>query len=46
MGKWTWTNDHNIHKDHDSNSFNFLMMIKLKDVMEYAITSHVSYIQS
>ena len=41
-------NDNNKHKHHNSNLVNFSMMIKkLKDVvMEFAITSHVSYIQS
>ena len=45
MGKWTWTNDTNKHKHHDSNSVNFLMIVELKEIMKFAITSHVSYIQ-
>ena len=48
MGKWTWKNDNNKHKHHktcNSNLVNFSMMIKLKELMEFAITSHVSYIQ-
>ena len=45
MGKWTWKNDNNKHKHHNSNSVNFSMIIELKEVMEFAITSHVPYIQ-
>ena len=45
MGKWTWMNDNNKQKHHNSNSVIFLMMIKSKGVMEFAITSHVTYIQ-
>ena len=44
MGKWTWTNDNNKHKHHNSNLVNFSMMIKFKDVMEFAITSHTCII--
>ena len=46
MGKWTWTNDNNKHKHHNSNSVNFSMMIKFKDVVEFAITSHTCIIYS
>ena len=43
MGDWTWTNDNNKHNNNDS--VNFSMMIKLRESMEFVITSHVSYIQ-
>ena len=45
MRDWTWTNDDNKHKHKNSDSINFSMMIKLKEGMEFAITSHVSYIK-
>ena len=47
MGEWTWMNDNNKHKHHNStcNSVDFSMMITLIEVMEFGITSHVSYIQ-
>ena len=45
MGDWTLMNDNNKHKHNDSDSVHFLMMIKLKEAMEFVITSHVSYIQ-
>ena len=45
MRDWIWTNDDNKHKHKNSDSINFSMMIKLKEGMEFAITSHVSYIQ-
>ena len=44
MRDWTWTNNDNKHKHKNSDSINF-SMIKLKEGMEFAITSHVSYIQ-
>ena len=45
MGDWTWMNDNNKHQHNNSDSVNFSMMIKLKEAMEFVITSHVSYIQ-
>ena len=45
MGEWTWMNDNNKHKHHNSNSVDFSMMITLIEVMEFGVTSHVSYIQ-
>ena len=44
MRDWTLTNDNNKHKHKNSDSVNFSMMIKLKEGMEFVITSHVSYI--
>ena len=40
MRGWTWTNDNNKHKHKNSDSVNFSMMIKLKEGMEFVITSH------
>ena len=45
MRDWTWPNDNNKHKHKDIDSVNFLMMIKLKEGMDFVITSQVSYIQ-
>ena len=45
MRDWTWTNDNNKHKHKNSDSVNFSMITKLKEGMEFVITSHVSYIQ-
>ena len=45
IGEWHWNNDNNKHNHHNSDSVNFSMKIKLKEVMEFAITPHVSYIQ-
>ena len=45
MRDWTWTNDNNKHKHKNSDSVHFSMITKLKESMEYVITSHVSYIQ-
>ena len=44
MEDWTWVSD-NKHKQNNSDSVNFSMMIKLKESMEFVITSYVSYIQ-
>ena len=41
MGKWTPMNDNNTHKYYKGNSVNHSIMIELKEVMEFAITSHV-----
>ena len=38
-------NDNNEHKHENSDSVNFSMMIKLKEGVEFVITSHISYIQ-
>ena len=46
MGNWIWTNDNNKHKHNNIDSVYFSMMIKLKQAMEFVITSHISYIQS
>ena len=45
MEKWTWTNDNAKYKLQHINSINFSVMIKFKEVVVFAITSHVSYIQ-
>ena len=45
MGDWTWTNDNNKYKNKNSDSEIFSMMMKLKEGMEFVITSHVSYIE-
>ena len=36
-------NDNNKHKHNDSDSVIFSMMMKLKEAMEFVITSHVPY---
>ena len=46
MGKWTWTNDNDKHKLHHINSGNFSVMMRFKEVVEFAITSQVLYIQN
>ena len=45
MGKWTWTNDNDKHKLYHINSVKFSVMVKYKETVEFAISSHVSYVQ-
>ena len=43
--QWTWKNDSEEHKLHHIDSVNFSVVIKFKEVVEFAITFFVSYIE-